>query len=151
MNNDETMGVIGCESGQPMVYSKTTYVNGFPLGLVELFNNTGDKTGHFYVKEGHNHGPYVCLQSNHGEHDETMNLRTVGKGYYYQGSIHGEFMQYKLHNKSRDYTTRTDYFTIVEHVFYSHGRLIHNFLHHPMSDDDKLLLAIKYGAKLLPK
>lgn len=40
---------------------------------------------------------------------------------------------------------------LVYHWYYENGLLIHDFIESPLSDEEKILLVLKYGAPMLPK
>lgn len=81
------------------------------------------------------------IQGVYDGHDDGVHIR---RGHYLNGKPHGEFIW-------SHYPVRKDGSRYVEHSFFVGGNKVHDFNENPLSDEDKLLLVLKYGAPMLPK
>ena len=58
---------------------------------------------------------------------------------YHNGARHGEHKRWNIHKR------------LIGHIYYVNDKMVHDFLLNPISDEEKMLLVLRYGGKLLPK
>ena len=67
------------------------------------------------------------------------NGNRCGHRHYVNGIPHGETKSWGKNGK------------LYTHRYLANGELVHDFLESPLTDEEKMLLVLKYGGKLLPK
>ena len=109
-------------------------------------------TVHYLNAQGNKHGEYIRKHLNgnvkelyyynndkrQGPYNSWhINKKPYVKTYMVNDKCHGEYYYWDMYGE------------LKQHSIFVDGEVVYDFLKNPVSDDEKLMLAFKYGVKLL--